>query len=104
MSDDVIIITGTIEIDPGAIDLARSAFAAMAESSRSDTGCVTYGFWADPHDPCRFRAYVEWDSEESIREHMTTPHAAAFIEALPKLGIRSTDVWRDRATRTSQVG
>lgn len=100
----MIIISGTFEVDPAEIDLARTVFATMAEASSADKGCLAYGFWVDPEISYRYRAYEEWESEDAIRAHMTTAHAAAFIQALPKLRIRSSSVWRYQATRMSKVG
>lgn len=100
----MIIITGTIEVAAARVDRARACFAAMTDGERTDPGCLAYGFWVDPDVPNRFRAYEEWESEQAITAHMATPHAAAFIEALPTLGITHSDVWRMEATRLSQVG
>lgn len=99
----MIIISGVFEVDPAAVDRAKDVLGAMAAASRLDEGCLEYGFWVDPILAHRFRAYEEWGSEPAIEAHMATSHAAAFIEALPSLGIRSSSVWRYEATRTSRV-
>ncbi len=99
----LIIIAGVFEVDPNEIDRARAALSAMADASSRDEGCLAYGFWVDPDVPHRFLAYEQWESPAAVDAHMATPHAAAFIEVLPKLGVRSSEVWRYQATRTSRV-
>ncbi|MCI0636960.1 MAG: antibiotic biosynthesis monooxygenase [Actinobacteria bacterium] len=100
----MIIITGTFEIDPADRECALVALTSMADASRTDPGCVTYGFWVDPARPDRFRAYEEWETAEAIGAHMATPHATAFRAALAVLRFRSSDVWRYQASRISRVG
>lgn len=100
----MIIITGTFELDPADRDRALAALTAMTDASRTDPGCLCYGFWVDPGCPQRFRAYEEWETPEAIEAHMATPHAAAFGAALAVLRFRSSDVWRYQASRISRVG
>ncbi|MGH9013366.1 MAG: putative quinol monooxygenase [Acidimicrobiia bacterium] len=99
----MIIVSGTFEVDAASRDEALRVAATMTEASRAESGCVDYGFWADPGDPTRFRVFEEWKSAEALDAHFTTDHLAAFVAALPGLGVRNSDVWRYTADEKSKL-
>ncbi|MGH8983543.1 MAG: putative quinol monooxygenase [Acidimicrobiia bacterium] len=99
----MIIVSGTFEVDAASRDEALRVAATMAEASRAEAGCVAYGFWADPDNAARFRVFEEWESAEVLDAHFTTDHLAAFVGALPGLGVRNTDVWRYTADEKSKL-
>jgi quinol monooxygenase YgiN len=97
----MIVVSGTLEIDPTKRDEALQVAATMAEASSAEPGCVAYAFWADPGEPGRFRIFEEWESEEALGAHFATAHMAEFISALPAVGVKNADVWRyDVATKS----
>ncbi len=99
----MIIVSGTFEIDPALRDEARRVATTMAEASRAEPGCVAYGFWTDPDDPTRFRVFEEWESADALDAHFATDHLAAFVAALPGLGVRNSDVSRYTAGEKSKL-
>ncbi|MGH3452399.1 MAG: putative quinol monooxygenase [Haloechinothrix sp.] len=99
----MILVSGTFEVDAASRDQALRVAATMAEASRAESGCIAYGFWTDPDDPTRFRVFEEWESAEVLDAHFATDHLAAFVAALPGLGVCNTDVWRYTADEKSKL-
>jgi quinol monooxygenase YgiN len=81
----MIVIAGTVRIRPEKREEAVQAAVAMAEASRAEAGCVSYGFWADLVDPATFLVFEEWESEEALARHFQTEHMRVFRERLPTL-------------------
>jgi quinol monooxygenase YgiN len=56
----------------------------VQEASRGDDGCVAYGSHREITDDMRFVAVEEWRDMEALRDHLTQPHVARLIAALPE--------------------
>lgn len=57
------------------------ALTTLADASRQDPGCRSYGFYADVQDENSFVSVEEWESREQLDAHFATPHLAAFMSA-----------------------
>ncbi|HYF45187.1 MAG TPA: putative quinol monooxygenase [Acidimicrobiales bacterium] len=88
----MIIVSGTLRLDPAEVDTALQLGATMTEASLAEAGCSAYGFWQDPADPTRIHVFEEWASQEALDEHFATPHMAAFMEGLGRLSISDMEV------------
>ena len=88
----MIIVSGTLRVDPADIDAAMALGATMAEASLAEEGCNAYGFWQDPADAGRVRVFEEWASPEALDEHFATPHMADFMAGLGQLTISDMDL------------
>ena len=88
----MIIVSGTLRIDPADIDQAMALGATMSEASLAEDGCHAYGFWQDPADPGRVRVFEEWESPEAIDAHFATPHMADFMAGLGQLKISDMEL------------
>jgi len=99
----VIVVSGTFEVDPAKRDEAVEVGTTMAEASRAEPGCFTYGFWADLTDPARFRVFEEWESAEALAAHFNEPHMTEFLTTLRGLGVTNSDIWRYEMTGKSKL-
>ncbi len=99
----MILISGTMEIDPAKRERALVAAAAVVAASLAEPGCVQYGVWANPNDPGRFHLFEEWESMQALVAHEETPHVAAFVREVPELGVRSMEIWRYEVTRKKRM-
>ncbi len=95
----MIVISGTLVIDPEKRGRALAAAAAVVSISQSEPGCVEYGVWAHPDDPGRFHLFEEWESAEALVAHESMPHVAAFVREIPELGVRSLEICRYEVAR-----
>ena len=88
----MIIVSGTMRVDPADIDTAMSLGSTMAEASLAEEGCSAYGFWQDPADPGRVRVFEEWADQAALDEHFATPHMADFMAGLGQLKISDMEL------------
>jgi quinol monooxygenase YgiN len=100
----MIVVSGEIVIDPADREAALEAAATVVAATLEEEGCVTYGFWADPVDPGRFRVFEEWESMEALLAHFGQPHMASFLETMGALDVRSSDVQQYDVTDKRPVG
>jgi len=83
----MIIVSGTISIDPSSRDEMLEAVAPMVESTLAEPGCHDYVFSADPTNPSQVRLYELWESEAALSSHFDTEHMARWQARSAKLPI-----------------
>jgi quinol monooxygenase YgiN len=59
---------------------------AVQAASRTDDGCLNYGYYSEVVDGLSFVAVEEWRDQAALEEHLRTPHVARLVAALPELG------------------
>ena len=82
----MIVIVGTVRIDPAMIEVLRPAMEAMVAASRAEPGCVDYAYAHDLIEPGLIRVSEIWTSNEALAEHFATAPMAVWREALTALG------------------
>ena len=100
---EMVVIGGTIRIDPANLDKAVVAAKKMMTETKKEPGCVEYNFSLDLEDKSLVWLFEEWETEEALIKHFETPHMAEFMQALPTLGIQGMDVHRYDATAKGPV-
>jgi quinol monooxygenase YgiN len=90
----MIVVSGIMAFDRASHDRVVALTRTLARETLKEPGCRTYGFWADPDTPGRFRIFEEWDSQEALTAHFAAPHFAAFGAAIADLGLITMDVHR----------
>ncbi|GAB4557245.1 MAG: putative quinol monooxygenase [Haliangiales bacterium] len=90
----MLIVAGTIVIDPAHREAAIAAATKAMHATRAEAGCISYTFSADFADPGGFYVFEEWESEEALAAHFKTPHMAEFVQALGALGVKRTEIKR----------
>ena len=93
----MLIVTGTIDINPENIGPAQAAAIKMMEETRKEAGCHVYEFSQQIEAPHRFRVYEEWSDDAALQAHSNAPHMAAFREALGEIGVIARDVVKFQA-------
>jgi quinol monooxygenase YgiN len=88
----MLIIAGTISIDPANREIAASAADQMMEATRKEPGCAAYTISGDLSDPGSLHLFEEWQDQAALDAHFATPHMASFREAMGKFGVRSMTV------------
>ena len=81
----MIVIAGKILVKPERRVDAQRAALAMAEATRREAGCISYGFYADLVDPGTFFLFEEWESDAALAAHFQTEHMARFQQQIPAL-------------------
>lgn len=90
----MIVISGTIAIDPANIDAALAAVAELEAATRAEAGCITYGFWQSPTEAGLFNVFEEWEDDDALNAHMGSAHMITFLTAAGEFGITGTDISR----------
>lgn len=62
----MIIIAGSITVDPAERDRYLEIFADVAPTARTAPGCLDFVQAPDPIDPARINIYERWDTDEHL--------------------------------------
>jgi quinol monooxygenase YgiN len=81
----MIVISGTVVINPAQREAAAQAARDMIRATRQEPGCRAYRFSFDLDDPNTVHIFEEWESAEALTAHFQTPHMATFQQRLPAL-------------------
>ena len=90
----MILIMGTVRIDPARIETARPAMAAMVAASNAEDGCETYAYSQDLLDPGLIHITERWRDREALAAHFSSAHMATWRGAIPGLGISDRNLRR----------
>jgi len=88
----MIIVAGTISIDPADFEAYQAASAPMIEATLAEEGCHTYNFAQSVVDPSEIRIFELWETKESLEAHFNAPHMATFQAAIGELSIGSRNL------------
>lgn len=88
----MLIIAGTIEVDPDHRDAMFAAVAPMVAATREEPGCRAYTFSPDVDDPGLVHLYELWDDQAALDGHFASAHMAAWREASSELPIRGRNI------------
>jgi quinol monooxygenase YgiN len=88
----MIIIAGTIDVDPEQREACMTAVAPIQKATRDDEpGCHAYCFAPDPVVDGRIQVYELWDTQVSLAAHFTHPNYLNMRTTLGQFGIRRAD-------------
>jgi len=74
-----IVLNVIITAAPGQGAELAQHFAALAESSRKEPGCVNYFLHTDPSDPQKIMLYEAFKDQAALDAHIAAPHHQAFL-------------------------
>jgi quinol monooxygenase YgiN len=94
----MLVISVRIRLDPSQRDAAIAAAKAVMAETHKEPGCNEYVFTADLDDPAVFRVFEEWESEDALGAHFTSPHMAEFQAAMGGFGISEMDAHKYTVT------
>jgi len=90
----MVIIAGTIRLDPSNREAAIEAAVEMMDATAKEDGCVSYDFSADFRDPGLFHLFEEWESEDHLKAHFVVPHMEVFQKKMAVLGPVERKIFR----------
>jgi len=89
---EIIIIAGTVDVDPEQRDTALVAGKPHMQATRAQDGCMDYVWSADLLVPGRIYVYERWRDTESLAAHLSGPHYLAMRNTIGAHGLRGADV------------
>jgi quinol monooxygenase YgiN len=75
----MIIVTGTVGVDPPDLDTFAADLKVLAEVSRQRTGNLAYAVSRDSADPGRLLVVERWQDQPSLTAHLDAPDTRAFV-------------------------
>jgi quinol monooxygenase YgiN len=88
----VIIVAGTIRLDPAKTAALSAGFTEMNEPSRAESGCIQYEHWLSPDRPDTIFIFERWESSDHLDAHLQTPHVAALRPIMKSSGITAFEM------------
>ena len=88
----MIIIAGTIQIDPAKAEEAMAAAVVCMQATHQEPGNEAYVFSLDPVVDGLIHVFERWADEESLATHFGTPHMAEFQGKMGDFGISGMDL------------
>ena len=88
----MIIIAGTISIDPAKADQAIADAVAMMQATHEEEGNLAYVFSLDPLVPGQIQLFEKWASEEALAAHSASAHMAEFRPKMGAWGVTGADI------------
>jgi quinol monooxygenase YgiN len=99
----MIVVSGTLTIDPAKADLAEELTSKLVAETRKESGNVSYEYFRSHGDAGRWNVFEEWESEDALNTHMASPHMAEFMGAAGDLGITGVDIQRYDVSAKSKL-
>ena len=79
----MVVVMGTVRVDPDAIERLRPAMEAMMAASRAEDGCLTYAYALDLLEPGLVRVSELWTDRVSLDDPTTEASREAALAAQP---------------------
>ncbi len=81
----MLIVLGRARALPGNRSTLVAAAREVAAATRTDDGCLSYGFAADLDDPDVIVSVEVWRDRPALDAHMGHPHTVRFLEQVGRL-------------------
>ncbi|QNB09865.1 antibiotic biosynthesis monooxygenase [Herbaspirillum frisingense] len=77
-----LVVVATLIANPGHGAELRTALEKVVPPSRKEEGCLRYDLHVDQESPDRFVMLEEWRDAQALKEHESTAHFKALIDAV----------------------
>src|SRR4051794_28902793 len=88
----VLLVVGRVSCEPERRDELIGLLVGMQDESRTEDGCLRYGFFAAVEDPDSFVAVEEWRDREALDRHFAQPHLHEFTRRLLEIASERPEV------------
>lgn len=100
----MLIVAGTLTVDPDHRDQMLESVAPMVEATMAEAGCQDYVFSPDPNDSGLVRLFELWDDEAALAEHFASDHMAAWRARAADLPITSRSIAKYAVSGAEPLG
>ncbi len=90
----MLILSGTVKMDPDDISVIRGAALAMIAATRDEDGCIEYEFSEVIGEPGTMRIFERWESVAALEAHFVAPHMAIWQDAMKHVTVHSRSLAR----------
>lgn len=89
----MIIVEGWVRATPQEIERLRPAAVEMMRATKAnEPGCLEYAYAVDLADPGLLRVIERWVDDAALAAHFSSPHMAAFGQAMATAHISAMSV------------
>src|ERR1700722_11525550 len=88
----MLIVAGTITVEPGKRDAFLESREASIKATRSEPGCIEYGFAADSLEPDVVRVFERWETKEALATHLGVLASAPADPGAPAIKVSGADI------------
>jgi quinol monooxygenase YgiN len=88
----MIIVTATITAKPGEKDKIISKSQYLIESTRRESGCISYELFASMEDNDLLMMFERWENMIALELHKQTDHYQAFGQIIGNLLAKEIEV------------
>ena len=88
----MILVTATITANPGERDKIITKSQDLIESTRLESGCISYNLYASTESDTILLMLEQWENLEVLETHMQTKHFKAFGVAIENLLAKKLDI------------
>lgn len=92
----MIIIAGTVEIDPTKREAALTAGRELEAATRRQPGCLDYVWTVDGLSASTIYVFERWESEAALAAHFAGPNYNGMRAILGSFGLRGAAVLKYR--------
>ena len=92
----MILIAGSIRLDPARVEEALEAGWPHIQAAREQRGCLAYRWSLEPREPGRVEVFEQWEDEAALSAHLEGPHYRNMLSTLGAHGLLSADVAKYR--------
>ena len=85
MDEARISVVARAKARPGMEERLAEEAGGLVAPTREEEGCINYDLHRSAEDPARILFYENWESQEDLDRHLTTPHVQKVIDQLPEL-------------------
>jgi quinol monooxygenase YgiN len=99
----MLIIAGTITVDPADRDRFLEIRKDTVAKARAMPGCLEYAFSADIVDPACVRLFERWENEENVAAWMAAHKGAQRHSGQPDVPMIRMDFLKHQITTTGPI-
>ncbi|PKM22424.1 MAG: antibiotic biosynthesis monooxygenase [Gammaproteobacteria bacterium HGW-Gammaproteobacteria-14] len=81
----MIIVKGSIPVKADRREEAVALVQLLAETSRRESGCLSYEVYIQADAPEVIVIWQQWDSVDALEDHFASDHVDHFLDAIPDL-------------------
>jgi quinol monooxygenase YgiN len=82
-----VVIAGTVDVAPEKRDQAIRDAKPLIDEALGEPGCIAYEWTFDAFDAGRIHVFEEWESEQTLGEHLRAPSYLNMLAHLGQVGI-----------------
>ncbi|GAB3114250.1 antibiotic biosynthesis monooxygenase [Aestuariicella hydrocarbonica] len=90
----MIIISARITLDPKDVDRYITGARQVVVPTLAEKGCIRYSIALDITAPNIVCIFEEWEAEEDLMAHLSTPHIQTFLALSADLSITNMELMK----------